>query len=104
MAESHAAPAAEPKRSLPALKATRQPAGSGVDPAEWARLQGIQQRIEALIGGYTHGASRRPSFLRHFDRDRAPPVQLANAAPSGESTVELAEQEAARDRKAFLNL
>ncbi len=89
-----------------------------MDPAEWARLQGIQRRIEALIGGYTHGASRRPSFLRHFDRDRAPPVSLSisdsggsggggdgeSAARSGESTVQLAEAEAARDRKAFLSL
>ncbi len=92
-----------------------------MDPAEWARLQGIQRRIEALIGGYTHGASRRPSFLRHFDRDRAPPVSLSASAAggsgggggggrgeasarSGESTVQLAEEEAARDRKAFLNL
>jgi hypothetical protein len=92
----------------------REPAGSGVDPAEWARLQGIQQRIEALIGGYTHGASRRPSFLRHFDRDRAPPATLASAgsgggggggqADAGESTVQLAEQEAKRDRDAFLSL
>ena len=116
---------ARPAPAPAAAKASREPAGSGVDPAEWARLQGIQRRIEALIGGYTHGASRRPSFLRHFDRDRAPPAALATAgggssssddgggggddggdaeSDEGESTVQLAEQEAARDRSAFLSL
>ena len=83
-------------------------AGSDVDPAEWAKLTGIQRRIQRLIGGYTGGASKHSSFLRHFDQERSTPAALASAtggsSTGGMSTVRLAEDEAKRDKQAFLNL
>jgi hypothetical protein len=33
------------------------------------RLNGVLNRIDTLIGGYTKGASVHSSFLRHFDQE-----------------------------------
>jgi hypothetical protein len=33
------------------------------------KLNGVLNRIDTLIGGYTKGASVHSSFLRHFDQD-----------------------------------
>lgn len=36
-----------------------------------AKLNGVLQRIDALIGGYTGGASSHPKFLKNFDQEHA---------------------------------